>query len=242
MNKTSFIALAGGVLLSAATAGAQTVEPAMYYVSVNAGAQMQEHSLSSSITFPLYNQTAAVNTAQNIETGPFFDVSVGGRFWTDIGVAVGFSTFRNSSDLVGVAVIPHPAFFDSAATVEFTTGADHNENNIYVLALWFVPLRERLDATLSAGPSFIRVQQGVLADLTVPPGTQAGTPNVVTEEAWGTGINVGGDITYELMTRGNLRIGLGGFLRYNGASVELPSGADVDAGGFQGGGGLRFRF
>ena len=242
MNKTSFIALAAGVLLSAASASAQSAEPATYFVNVNAGAQMQEHSLASSITFPLYNQTAAVNTAQNIETGPFFDISVGRRFWNDLGVGAGFATFKNSSDLVGVALIPHPLFFDSAATVNFTTGADHNENNLYIVALWFVPIAERLDATLSAGPSFIRVKQGLLADLTVPPGTQAGIPNVITEEAWGTGINVGGDVTYELITRGNLRMGLGGFLRYNGASVELPSGAEVDAGGFQGGGGLRFRF
>lgn len=242
MDKTRLIALAAGVLLTATSARAQTAEPARIYVNVNAGAQMQSHTLETSVTFPIYGQTAGVNTAQSIDTGPFFDLSVGGRFWNDIGVGVGFAAFKNASDLVGVASIPHPVFFDSAATVNFTTGADHQERNIYLVALWFVPLTERLDATLSAGPSFIRVQQGLLANVTVPNQTQDAIPNVVTEEAWGTGINVGGDVTYDLMTTGNVRIGLGGFLRYNGASVELPSGADVDAGGFQGGGGLRFRF
>jgi len=243
MNKTALIALAAGaVAFSSSTASAQTAEPDRIFVNLNAGAQMQSHTLTSSLSFPLYNQTASVNTAQTIETGPFFDFTVGARVRNDLGVAFGYAMFENASDLNGSASIPHPLFFDSPRQVDFTTGAEHKERNFYVLAVWFLPIRDRLDAMISGGPSFIRVQQATLSTVTVPNGTQDVIPAVAEEEGWGTGINVGGDITYQLFATERVRIGLGGFLRYNGASVELPSGAELDAGGFQGGAGLRFRF
>jgi hypothetical protein len=249
MKNSSLIALVTGLaLIIADGASAQTAEPSRVFLNVNAGGQMQSHSLTSSETFPIYLQTASANTAQTIETGPFFDMSVGAQVWSELGVAIGFSSFKNSSDIVGTASIPHPFFFDSAATVEFTAGADHRERNIYVVALWFVPVTERIDVAFSAGPSFTRVEQGVLAAIEVPPGTQDAIPVVQSEEGWAKGVNVGFDATYLLTPRYALfggtgvRVGLGGFIRYNGSSVTLPSGAEVDAGGFQGGAGLRFRF
>ncbi len=248
MNKTSLIALAAGVLLGSTAVSAQTAEPRRMFLSVNAGAQMQEHSLDSTFTFPIYGQTAAVNTAQNIETGPLFDLSVGATFWNDIGLAFGYTSFKESSDLIGIASIPHPLLLNNPATVEFETGAEHREQNIYIVALWFMPITDRLDVAFSAGPSFIRVEQGTLARLDVPEGTQDAIPVIESQSDWATGINIGFDATYLLTRRYALfgdygvRIGLGGFIRYNGASATLPSGAEVDAGGFQGGAGLRFRF
>ena len=62
------------------------------------------------------------------------------------------------------------------------------------------------------------------------------------------GVNVGVDGTYLIRTIKGIGIGVGGFVRYSGASLDLPTAlnmtrdTELKAGGPQGGAGLRFRF
>ena len=61
------------------------------------------------------------------------------------------------------------------------------------------------------------------------------------------GVNVGVDGSYELARIGELRVGVGGFLRYVGAALDSPTltgttRETILAGGHQWGVGLRLRF
>jgi hypothetical protein len=98
-----------------------------------------------------------------------------------------------------------------------------------------------MDASFSFGPSFINVSQELVRDITVPDGTQNATPLRETQSETAKGFHVSADLSYLLTPR----YGVGGFVRYVGASADL-SGVQEDLklklGGFQIGGGARVRF
>ncbi|HJZ78639.1 MAG TPA: hypothetical protein VKE51_43225, partial [Vicinamibacterales bacterium] len=71
-----------------------------------------------------------------------------------------------------------------------------------------------------------------------PPGTQNVVSSVQRESGTAKGVNIGADLSYSFTKL----VGAGGFIRYNGGSVDLPSLSDVKAGGFQLGIGARLRF
>jgi hypothetical protein len=95
-----------------------------------------------------------------------------------------------------------------------------------------------IELAVFVGPSFTKVTQDVINTVTVPPGTQGAVASLGSESGTAKGVNVGADLTYKLT---NL-VGVGGFIRYNGGSVDLTTLSDVKAGGFQLGIGARLRF
>ena len=87
-----------------------------------------------------------------------FDISGGIRIRPRFAVGVGYSRFSSTSDGQVSATIPNPLFFNQARTVTATqAGLDHSENGIHVQVLWFIPVTDKVDASLSIGPSFIMV-------------------------------------------------------------------------------------
>jgi hypothetical protein len=241
INKTSLATLTMGFALAiSSTASAQGSDPTKAFVDVNVGAQTQSRSFTSASSFPLYQETAVVNSAQSIDSGGFFDVSGGYRVMKrfPLSVGIGFSIFSNDGDGAVVASIPNPNVFNNPA-VSTTNGSDlkHSEVGTHVLVVWSVPIDDKLDATISAGPSFFQVKQDVLS-ATVVPGTQ--TLNVAThsEKKTGTGGNFAINLNY--MLKPNYGVGI--FLRYAGATVDLPSVENLKVGGFQFGLGGRLRF
>ena len=69
INKTSLATLTVGVALAiSSTAAAQTSEPTKAFVDINVGAQTQSRSFTSASSFPLYQETAVVNSAQSIDS------------------------------------------------------------------------------------------------------------------------------------------------------------------------------
>jgi hypothetical protein len=240
MNKITIVAaLIGGLMLApSATATAQTQQPTSIFVDVNAGAQTQSRAISSSTSFPLYAETAVINAAQSIDSGGLFDISGGYRFKRSYGVAVGVSTFSKSGDGSLVASIPSPVAFNrSVTTTSSATDLHHSEVATHLMFVYFAPVLENFDVSVFAGPSFFRVKQDILS-ATVPTGTQ--TANVATQEQKGNATGAIAGLNLNYMFRPNYGVGV--FLRYAGASVDLPSASDVKVGGFQIGIGLRLRF
>lgn len=208
------------------------------FINVNVGAQPQRRTIQASQSFSLYDETATVTSNQPIKNGPMFDVSGGYRVRRRLAFAVGLSSFRSRGDGGVTASIPDLHFFDRPRIVtQDTSGLDRSEVGVHLQAVWFVPLSDTIDVSLSAGPSFIRLSQQV-ATVTVTTGTQ--DINVLQDSQTGTalGVNIGFD--------GNLmftpRFGAGLFARYAGGSTDLPAAADVKVGGLQAGVGLRVRF
>jgi hypothetical protein len=237
---TSIIVVLTGFILTSAPARAQTTDGGRTFVGVNVGVQPQSRTLAAGFSVPIYDQAATGATTQEVGGGPIFDLSGGYRVWSDLGIAVGFSTFSDTHEIAGTASIPHPLFTNRPALVDIGgASAERTDRNLHVLAVWFVPVTENVDVALSAGPSFTRISQDLITGVNVPAGTQQASPVMGTESGWATGVNVGADFTY-LVTR---NYGAGIFLRYNGGSMDLASSeTTIKAGGFQIGAGARLRF
>jgi hypothetical protein len=242
MLKTMNILIMAGVMAAVASEATAQTQPApatLAFVNVNFGTQPSSHDVGRSENFPVYGETATLTTTQENGNGAIFDITGGYRFRPRLAGAIGFSNFSNTSDSGVVVTVPHPLIFDRPQTVTTSVGdLQHSERGIHLQAVWFVPVTNEIDVSLSAGPSFIRVSQDIVASVNIPVGTQNATPNVVTEKKTAIGVNLGVDGTY-LITR---NIGAGVFLRYAGGKVDLPSAEDLSVGGFQAGVGARFRF
>lgn len=251
MKKTTITVMAAALTVSAATALAQTSAPGAapfgrehkLFVSVNAGGQAQTHTLDSTFTTAVYGQTATANTTTGIDGGPIFDLSGEYRFMKyegfDIGVGAGFSTFGATGDLSGIASVPHPVFFNRHADVTIPArDAKRNERSIYLTVAGTYRVTEEIAISAFIGPSFLNVKQELVTGISVPAGTQDITTAVGKQSGNGVGVIAGVDASYFVTDR----FGAGGFLRYNGGSVDLPAVENVKAGGFQIGVGVRIRY
>lgn len=228
------------VLLGTTDVGAQAASSAANagFINVRVGAQPQRRRIHTSQSFSLYDETATVTSNQSIKNGPMFDISAGYRVWRPLAIAVGVSSFRSTGNSGVTASIPDPRFFDRPRTVTAnTSGLDRSELGVHVQAAWLVPVTDKIEVAVSAGPSFIRVRQQ-LTTATVPTGTQNITVAQETQSATALGVNVGFDGTFMFTPR----FGAGVFLRYAGGSVDLPAASDVKVGGFQTGLGFRVHF
>lgn len=240
MNKTTTVAvlIAGFALAGTSTASAQAQNPRPAFVDINGAAQVQSRTLNTSTSFPLYDETAIINGAQAINGGGLFDIGAGYRVTRAFAVAVGFSVFSRSGDGSLAASIPDPLFQNRPRSVTASaSGLKRREFGTHLMAVWFLPIDDRLDVTISAGPLFIRLTQDVITG-TVPAGTQTLNTTSQSEKANAIGANVGASINYMFEPR----YGIGIFARYAGGSTDLPSADDAKVGGVQVGGGLRLRF
>ena len=236
---TTVLALITFAWLSAAEARAQQPPPASAgFITVNVGAQPQRRTINTSESFSLYDEKATVTSNQPIKNGVIFDVSGGYRVWRQVALGVGLSSFRSRGDAGIIASIPDPGFFDRPKIVTGTTsGLDRSELGVHLQAVWRTPVTDKVDVSLSAGPSFISVKQQV-ATASVRTRTQDIDVIQKSESGTAVGINVGFDGSYMFQPQ----YGVGMFVRYAGGSVDLPAVSDVKVGGLQGGFGFRLRF
>lgn len=245
MTKTTTIIamIAGLTLATAFTARAQTqsttTTDAKKFVSVSGGGQFQSRTFSETTTFSLFGDTGSVTANQTVGTGFVFDASFGYRLWRRLSVAVGVSTFHGSGAAASVVAVPNPLFFGKP-TIKTFSAADYGDLSqtstaLNFQAVWIRPLTDKLDLWLFAGPSFIHVSQEIASATE----TQNTTAAIKTDSAnTGKAGTAGVDVNYRM----NDRYSVGGFVRYAGGEVDLPSAPKLKVGGVQAGGGIRFRF
>jgi hypothetical protein len=167
-----------------------------------------------------------------------FEIGGGYRLRPLLAVGASFSSFSSGGTAAMTASIPNPLFFDRVATVSVgAADLERTERSLHLRAVLTLPVRDRIDIALSAGPSIIHVSQQV-ATGTVPAGTQSVTAAFNAETANAFGINLGVDGAYMFTPR----LGAGMFVQYTGGSVDLASAKGVKAGGLQTGLGVRVRF
>jgi hypothetical protein len=216
-----------------------TVPNKNLFIDVNGGYQAASHDINVSASPIIYDEPAQIATTEKVKGGGLFDIAVGYRVWRDLAISLGFTSTSSSSDAQTTATIPNPIFFDQPVTRNLTaSGLKHKERTINLDVVWTWPISGNQDAAVSLGPSFIRVTQDVVANVSVPAGTQDATALVETQSKTAVGFNIGGDYTYLF----NHNVGIGAMARFVIGKADLTSVPSLTVGGFQIGGGVRLRF
>ena len=238
---SSALVVAGVFVASVLTAEAQTPPPAKrIFVDVNLAVQPSARTFQIDASPQVYGEAAIINALQGVDGAGLLDVSAGYRVWRNVSLSLGLTTTMTSSGEAAVkGGIPHPVFFDTRLeSITTVTDLHHKERSAHLSVMWTSPVTDRIDASVSAGPSFVKVFQDLVTEVTVSPGTQTFAPVDVKQTATKLGVHFGGEVTYLLTPR----IGVGGMFRFVKAKVDLPSVPALDAAGVQYGGGVRLRF
>jgi hypothetical protein len=230
-------------------------EESRFFFSVNMGGQNKEQSFSDSSTFSIYNESGALATAHSIGGGTLFDVGAGVRLWKGLGVGIAYSTVKNFNPASASVRVPHPVIFGQSRTAEATVeDLEHSQNAVHLQLMWMVPLTRKFHLTAMVGPTFFTVRQTVATvaapqDIVDPApfnNLSIRTVSLTDVKDSPVGFNIGADATYLIVSIKGIGIGVGGFVRFSSASLDLPTEATGDAklkaGGPQGGAGLRLRF
>jgi hypothetical protein len=252
-TKHALACAAALVLMASATPASAQYGPSWIdrgYASINLGFESTSGTLTDSTTFTLYDESGTRTIEQNVDSGSFFDFSVGSRVWQNVSVGIGYHRGSNTSEASGTVSVPHPLVFNSNRVASVAAGdLDRTEQAFHIQVGYMLPINEELSVHVTGGPSFFRLKQDVLADVTFTEQAPFNSVNVsgVTAERTDSavGINVGVDVAYKLWESDAYRVGAGVFLRYAGASARitvLENEVDTDVGGLQFGLGARLRF
>jgi hypothetical protein len=244
MTKTMHIAamVVGLLAAGASAAGAQTLNPTMDggpFISVAVGGQPQTRSFSNAGTFPSFGETGQFQVNQNIGRAFVADVSGGYLFGKHLGVGVGVWLARSKSAVAASVAIPDPLFFGRFTNVSLDD-EDQKASTIGVnlMLIWTQPISNKLDATISLGPTFTRTSVDV-GSVNVAANSQTGTLSFESQSATSAkGGNLGLDLDYRV----NEQYSVGVFGRYAGTEVNLPAVEKLKVGGLQVGGIVRYRF
>ncbi len=241
MKTTSRIAflLAGLLLSGASVARAQAVaaEPKLF-IDANFGISALPSTLNASSTFPLFAETAVVSSSEKPAVAPVFDMRVGVRPWQRFGLALGISASNGNANGTATASVPSAIFFNSPTMMDIQeSGLKRREFGFHVQALWFLPISDKLELAIGAGPSLVHVEQAIMT-VNPPSGTGDPTSGSINRVGTAKGGNAGVDATFKL----SARLGVGFFARYVAASGDLPDMPGVKVRGLQSGGGIRLKF
>ena len=221
------------------------------YINVGWGVESGSSTMTSTKTGTIYDEAATITSSATFTSGSLFDVGVGMRLFKNLTVGVGYHQEQDDTDGQLTGSIPSPVFFNRPRTLNDTvTGLDRKEAATHLNFGWVFPVNEKLDVLVYAGPSFFRLTQESVTDVSV--GEQGGDftkvvaqPKTTDIKKSVTGYNVGADVTYILWQNDSVRLGAGGFLRFTQASTDvemLGSTEPTDVGGMQFGFGARIRF
>lgn len=235
-------------LLCAQSAMAQTNPDSRGFVIVNGGYQLSVNDFTDGATKRENAEDGRFDSTYVVKGGPSVDVAGGAVLWRGLGVGVGFSRFSVSTPSTVTASIPHPFFFNRARAVSGdATDLKREEVAVHVQMRAVVPVGARLQAMVFGGPSFFRVKQDMVTDVTYTDSypydvATFRTATATAGSASKMGFNAGGDLAF-FFTR---QLGLGATVQFAGTTVEMPAAGgtqrDVKVGGVQAGGGLRLRF
>ena len=183
-----------------------------------------------------------------VEKGPQLDIAGGARLWRSLGGGVAVTRFSKSGPAGVIARIPHPFFFNQLRSVEGEAeGLTHEELGVHLQVMAMLPVGQRLSVVVFGGPSLFRITRGLIDDVQYDDRypydsatfTAAGTSDT---SATKLGFHAGADVGYFFARN----VGVGGVIRFSGATMNLDTSdgntVAVDAGGLQGGAGLRLRF
>jgi hypothetical protein len=228
MQKTMRAALIAAVLVGGSLpARAQTPWEDRAFVNLSFGVDTGSTEINENRSYPVYGETATLESTATFGSFGIFDIMVGARVWRNLGVGIDYHTGGTKGEGTISGSVPHPLFFDRPRT--FTADfndAKRDEHATHLQFGYMVPVNDKFDMYLFGGPSFFRVSQELVTDLAVteqgPPFTAITVlPEIHTIKESATGYNLGVDATYFVYEKDQFRLGVGGMLRFTGATADL---------------------
>ncbi len=119
-------------------------------------------SIEMTNSFPLYGETAIINTAQGVDGGGLFDMSAGYRINAQFGVSLGVSIFSDTGESSVAASIPSPVVINKPANVTATgTGLKHKEVGTSLLLSYFRPYHRQDRSRAVDWPGVLQREPGL---------------------------------------------------------------------------------
>jgi hypothetical protein len=244
--------VSGAVFAMVAAASPAHAQDSKFTASVNFGFQAGSGDISQSLQPIIYDEAAKVDVSQTYENGPLIDVGGSYMLFGKWGVGVSYNHTSGDGNATIAAQIPDPKVFDNPRAVSLAAnGLKHNEDAVHVDVLYRFAATPKIDVTVGGGPTFFAMKQEFVTEFAVtetspPPGPYVNPtviPTVTAVKKSPVGFNIGADVTY--MVTPSMGVGL--LLRFAHANPSLdvpntPTPIEVRAGGFQIGGGFRYRF
>jgi hypothetical protein len=253
MNKSVVaVLIACGVFAGTAReASAQTPWSDRGYINLGWGVESGSSTMTDTRTSTIYEESGTVTSSSTFTSGSLFDVGVGLRVFRNLTVGVAYHQEQNDTDGTLSGSIPSPVFFNRPRTLNDTVpGLNRKEMATHLVIGWVIPFNAKMDVMVFGGPSFFRLNQDTVSNVTFGENggdytTVVAQPTITQRAKSVTGFNAGVDATYIVWSNDSVRIGAGGFVRFTQASTEvemLGSSQPTDVGGTQFGFGGRIRF
>lgn len=223
------------------------------WIDVNFGiAIAAEKGYTVQYETPLFRETARFGADYRFPTGANFDFGGGAMISRVFGVGISISGTAHLDSATVRATIPHPARFNvpASASAETNEQLKKAEGAIHLQAVIAGNPSENVRVKVFAGPSYFRVKQDTLDDIRYSQSFAILGGNTISitgapfseSEATAWGFHAGGDASWFF----SRIVGVGGFARFSRATIEQAdlgnTPVENKAGGFQAGGGVRFRF
>jgi hypothetical protein len=218
------------------------------YVEVNLGLQATSTAFDITTHPVTFVEPSTVQANYSVKGAREFDVGGGVRVARQLAVGASFSKFERAGNVAVDARLPHPFFFNHARTVTGTANdLARRETALHGRVSWTGVMGGGWELWVSGGPSFFKVEQDLVENITVTetyPYDTATFASAVSQRhsSSGLGFNVGADVT-KLFTP---HMGVGASVVFSRATLKFDTFSDptrsFDVGGARVGGGLRFRF
>ena len=219
------------------------------YISINGAFQTAAEDFGETVTFVENAENGTFTTDYTVESGPALNISAGAAIWRNIGVGVGVTRFSKSTPIAFSASVPHPLFFNRNRNITGDVGGlKREELAVHIQAQATFTPSPKIQGVVFGGPSFFSVKQDIVNDFEITEAYPYDTATfsqglTTTVDESNVGFHVGADVGYFF----SRQVGVGGTIQWSGATIDAPRSDDngtfeIKAGGFQAGGGVRFRF
>jgi hypothetical protein len=221
-------------------------DPYKVKLLLGGGYQLGSEAFDQTLSFDQYLESATIATAYEADKAPGLDVGIQWNAFKSVGFSLGATLYNR--DLAGTfnASFPHPLFFDEPRTATGTISGKMKETAGHLNVVFFGKSGS-LDLSAWAGVSLFKVDAELLRTVEYSQAYPYDTVTVTnaplaSADDTPIGFNVGASVDY----RFSKSIGFGVQGRFARAKAKLAAGGspevEVDAGGLQVGGGLRFYF
>jgi hypothetical protein len=214
-------------------------------VTIGVSAQTTATSFTQTVSFEAFAETGTLTTTYSIAQHPRLDAGGVVRLWRGFGVGVSGTSMSGTDPAQIAGEIPHPINANSPRSLTGSVDAFHSESAVHLQAVYCFQPATRIDVLVGAGPSFMRMEQDFVSDVsysqTFPYDTVTFDSATVTrEQKNATGFNVGGQIGVRFVNH----LGVAGLVRYSRATLAFADAgvSSVKLGGLELGGGIHLTF